>query len=43
MQDKGDTVMKWSKPLVKSYKEQELLAKLAAKAQTHGDTFGDVF
>lgn len=29
--------MKWSKPVVKSYKEKELLAKLAAKAQTHED------
>jgi hypothetical protein len=30
--------MKWTKPMVASYTEDELLAKLAAKAQTHGDT-----
>jgi hypothetical protein len=32
----------WTKPKVASYKEADLLAKLAAKAQTHGDGHQDV-
>ena len=31
---------KWIKPAVASYEEAELMKKLAAKAQTHGDGHG---
>ena len=29
---------KWFRPIIASYTETELLRKLAAKAQTHGDS-----